>query len=95
VKRIYKAAKGDKVWWVDYPNVIGKFVFTLDKKKFFNLFGDYPQKLSVEEWIAFNEDNPYWEKFFAEENRDYIIDHIKELEVLGKLDVVKRAWDSV
>ena len=70
--------KGTKTWWVDTDKV-GEFLFTLDKKNVYNLFRDYPDKLSVEDWVTFSEDNPYWAKFFKDRNVDYITEHAEEL----------------
>ena len=90
MKRIYKEKKGDKVWWVDTGRAIGEFVFTLDKKKYYNLFADYPEKLSVQDWITFNEENEYWVDFFKDQNEDYMMDHVEELKKLGREDLIKK-----
>ena len=45
----YKENKSDKVWWVDTVDKIGEYLFSFDRKKIYNLFSDYPQKLSPEE----------------------------------------------
>ena len=82
---VYKDNEGDKVWWVDGDLGVGEFVFTFDKKNMFNLFADYPEKLSVEEWFAFNDENPYWRKFFKSRNREYATNHIREIEQVGRL----------
>lgn len=66
----YKEKSGDKVWWLDNDS-IGEFVFSFDRKKTYNLFQDYPHKLSVEEWKTFNRENPYWENFFKDRNEKY------------------------
>ena len=39
---------------------IGQFLFSFDKKKVYNLFKDYPQKLSKEEKKLFDKENPEW-----------------------------------
>lgn len=77
--RIYKENQGDKVWWVDNHEVTGEFLFTIDKKKVYNLFRDYPHKLSVEEWMIFNAENPYWMDFFDDRNAEYISEHAEEI----------------
>lgn len=61
----YKEHKSDKVWWVDTVDKIGKYLFSFDRKKIYNLFSDYPQKLSSEEKAVFDKENPYWKKFFG------------------------------
>lgn len=60
----YKNNPKDKIYWVDNVGVIGEFLFTFDKKKIYNLFSDYPQKLSNEEKQIFDKENPYWVDFF-------------------------------
>ena len=78
--KVYKKNKDDKVWWVDNYDVVGEFLFTFDRKKVYNLFMDYPHKLSVEEWMMFNAENKYWEEFFKERNARYLIDHGDDIE---------------
>lgn len=60
----YKNNPTDKVYWVDNIGTIGEFLFSFDKKKIYNLFRDYPQKLTAEEVEIFNKDNPFWADFF-------------------------------
>lgn len=92
--RIYKDKSSDKVWWVDNEGVIGEFLFTFDKKHVYNLFRDYPQKLSVEDWITFNKENAYWANFFRDRNLEYAMSHLDELEKLGREDLIKKFADS-
>lgn len=65
----YKANPGDKIWWNSGGN-IGEFIFSFDKKKKFNLFRDYPWKLTPEQKALFDKENPKWKKFFA--NREHL-----------------------
>lgn len=60
----YKNKPSDKIYWIDNIGVIGEFLFSFDKKKIYNLFRDYPQKLTKEEKIIFDKENPYWADFF-------------------------------
>lgn len=60
----YKKNEADQVWWVRELNTKGRFLFSFDKKKIFNLFRDYPEKLTPEEKEIFDRENPYWVKFF-------------------------------
>ena len=60
----YKNNPTDKVYWIDNVGVIGEFLFSFDKKKIYNLFRDYPQKLTAEEKKIFDKENPYWADFF-------------------------------
>ena len=65
MKNFYKKKEDSKIYWVQDPDVIGNFEFTFDKVKIYNLFRDYPEKLSAEEKKTFDEENPEWAKFFA------------------------------
>ncbi len=51
-------------WWVNTVDRVGLYLFTFDRKKIYNLFSDYPHNLSPEEKKIFDEENPYWKKFF-------------------------------
>lgn len=56
----------DKIWWVDNPDVKGEFLFSFDREKVFNLFADYPWKLTKEQKRIFDKENPYWADFFKD-----------------------------
>lgn len=60
----YKENDTDRIWWVDTVDTIGLYLFSFDRKKIYNLFSDYPHKLSPEEKRIFDEENPYWKAFF-------------------------------
>lgn len=60
----YKENPKNKVFWVDNPDVVGEFLFSFDKRKIYNLFSDYPHKLSKKEKAVFDKENPYWVDFF-------------------------------
>ena len=60
----YKENDTDRIWWVDTVDTIGRYLFSFDRKKIYNLFSDYPHKLSAEEKRIFDEENPYWKAFF-------------------------------
>ena len=62
----YKNEPEDKVWWRDDLESKGLFLFSFDKKKTFNLFQDYPHKLTAEEKRIFDAENPYWKDFFKD-----------------------------
>lgn len=62
----YKENKTDKIWWVDNIDTIGEFLFSFDKEKVFNLFRDYPYRLTKQEKEIFDKENPYWKNFFAD-----------------------------
>ena len=65
IYQFYKENKTDKIWWVDNYDQDGVWLFSFDKKKVFNMFSDYPWKLTKEQKRIFDEENPYWEAFFA------------------------------
>lgn len=56
----------DKIWWVDNPDVKGEFLFSFDRGKVFNLFADYPWKLTKEQKRIFDKENPYWADYFKD-----------------------------
>ncbi len=75
----YKKNKSDKIWWVEHyivldknkelsgnniDKTIGEHLFSFDKKKIYNLFADYPYKLTKEEKELFDKENPFWKDFF-------------------------------
>ena len=60
----YKEDEDDQIWWVDNPEDLGIFQFSFDREKVFNLFSDYPWKLTPEQVEIFNRENPYWADFF-------------------------------
>ena len=63
----FKNEPANRVWWVDNSaEVKGKFVFTFDKVKLFNLFEDYPHNLTPEQKAIFDKENPFWADFFAD-----------------------------
>lgn len=64
--KFHKENKSDSVWWVDNPDQVGTFLFSFDKKIVFNLFQDYPHKLTAEQKKIFDEENPEWADFFKD-----------------------------
>lgn len=64
--RFFKQNETDRIWWVDTSDSDGLFLFSFDKNKVYNLFSDYPAKLTEEEKRIFDEENPYWKDFFAD-----------------------------
>ena len=63
-KEFVKNNPSDRIWWVDDPDVIGVWEFSFDRKTVFNLFADYPWKLTPEQKAIFDRENPYWAGFF-------------------------------
>lgn len=62
----YKDKSLDKIWWRDTPNHFGLLLFSFDKKTIFSLFADYPYKLTKEQKLIFDEENPHWKEFFKD-----------------------------
>lgn len=62
----YKENENDRVWWVDNPDVKGVWLFSFDRETVFNLFEDYPYKLTPEQKAVFDKENPYWAEFFKD-----------------------------
>ena len=62
----YKENETDRVWWVDNPDVKGVWLFSFDRETVFNLFEDYPYKLTPEQKAVFDKENPYWADFFKD-----------------------------
>ena len=61
-----KNNENDVIWWVDNPDVIGEWLFSFDKKTIFNMFRDYPYKLTAKQKAIFDKENPYWVDFFKD-----------------------------
>jgi len=66
----YKENENDKIWWVDNFDTVGEWLFSFDKKTVFNMFADYPWKLTKEQKRIFDEENPYWAEFFSDRTTD-------------------------
>lgn len=62
----YKNNKNDKIWWIDNIDTIGAWLFSFDKKKIYNMFQDYPFKLTKKQKEIFDQENPYWADFFKD-----------------------------
>ena len=67
----YKNNADDIIWWVDTDKV-GVWEFSFDKKKVYNLFEDFPYKLTKEEVQIFMKENPYMANFFIDRLADYL-----------------------
>ena len=61
----YKNKPTDTICWVESEHV-GEHLFTFDKKRIFNLFADYPWKLSIKEKAIFDKENPEWAEYFKD-----------------------------
>lgn len=69
-KRYYKNNPGDELWWLDTRDNDGDFVFSFDMQTDFNMFRDYPWKLTAEQKEIFDRENPMWAKFFDDRRQD-------------------------
>ena len=61
-----KNKNANKVKWLREPNQKGKFLFTFDGERIFNLFRDYPHELTDEQKQIFDVENPYWVDYFKD-----------------------------
>lgn len=65
--KFYKENSTDKMWWVDNAkDTNGVWLFSFDRKTVFNMFEDYPWKLTPEQKEIFDKENPYWADFFKD-----------------------------
>ena len=62
----YKNDPDDVIWWIDTPDEKGLWLFSFDKVKIYNMFEDYPAKMTAEEVDIFDRENPYWSEFFRD-----------------------------
>lgn len=69
LNNLYKDNPNDKIMWLDTSDCDGEFVFTFDGETFFNMFADYPHKLTPEQKAIFDKENPFWAEFFS--GREY------------------------
>lgn len=68
--KFYKNHNKDIIFWVETPDTVGEFLFSFDKLTIFNMFADYPYKLSKEQKEIFDKENPYWADFFKDRTND-------------------------
>ena len=64
--KFYKENPSDSIWWVDTSENDGVFLFSFDQKTIFNMFADYPHKLTAEQKAIFDKENPFWAEFFKD-----------------------------
>jgi hypothetical protein len=64
-----KQKRRDKIWWLSNPDRTGEFVFSFDRKTNFNLFADYPDKLTADQKALFDKENPHWADFFKDRSK--------------------------
>ena len=65
--KLYKNEPTDKIWWLDNTDEkVGEWIFSFDKKTTYNMFADYPHKLTTEQKEICDKENPYWADFFKD-----------------------------
>ena len=65
--KLFKNNPKDKIWWVDNGDEAkGEWVFTFDKVTYFNMFEEYPDRLTPEQKRIFDEENPFWADYFKD-----------------------------
>lgn len=62
----YKNNDTDQIWWKDTPDQVGVWIFSFDREEEFNMFSDYPHKLTSKQKQIFDEENPNWAEFFKD-----------------------------
>lgn len=61
----YKEKDDSRIWWKE-TDTRGEFIFSFDKKNEFNLFADYPKKLTDRQKEIFDREFPFWAEFFED-----------------------------
>ena len=69
-KTFFKQNKNDVIWWLDTFDQEGVWVFSFDKKKTYNLFADYPYKMTKTEIEIFDKENPFWAEYFSDRKKE-------------------------
>ena len=62
----YKDEPWHQIWWLEVLNEKGLWLFSFDQVRIFNMFEDYPDKLTAEETEIFDREQPYWADFFRD-----------------------------
>ena len=65
-ERWYKNHRAHRIWWLDNPESKGEWLFSFARKTVFNMFADYPHRLTPEQKAIFDAENPYWAEFFSD-----------------------------
>lgn len=68
--KFYKNSPTDLIWWVFDPECREVSLFSFDKKAVFNMFADYPNKLTERQKEIFDKENPKWADFFKDRDMD-------------------------
>lgn len=64
----YKEEETDTIMWLDHRGeIFGQHIFSFDGGKTqFNMFRDYPWKLTPEQKEIFDKEQPFWADFFRD-----------------------------
>ena len=68
--RWMKDKESNQIWWLVDTGIIGEWIFSFDKVHEFNMFEDYPYKLTKEQKEIFDKENPYWADFFKDRAKE-------------------------
>lgn len=60
-----KNNKNDQIWW-KVTNTKGDFIFSFDKKTEYNIYLDFPYKLTKGQVKIFIKENPFWAEYFED-----------------------------
>ena len=64
--KLYKRNSNDIIQWVD-NDMLGIFEFTFDGGiTVYNMYRDYPYKLTPEQKTIFDKENPFWADYFRD-----------------------------
>lgn len=87
-----KRNENDIIWWVDNHGNFGTHEFSFDQVKIYNLFRDYPYKLSPEEIEIFDRENPYWADFFKTRKQNLNNNQLNQTEDDNNLEKIKELY---
>lgn len=61
----YHRNPGDHIWWKDTEDC-GKWLFSFDRQKVYNMYRDYPHNMTPREVRIFDQENPFWAEYFKD-----------------------------
>lgn len=70
LSNFYKKHKNDSVWWISDLTRRGPIYFSFDRKIVFNIYSDYPYKLTKEQIRVFDNENPFWADYFKSRKKE-------------------------
>lgn len=62
----YKNRATDLIWWLDTPDRVGEWIFSFDRITVYNMYSDYPHKLTAKQRAIFDRENPEWAEYFKD-----------------------------